>query len=687
MRTRNVARIGQPAVAAMATIFASCGSGDVEPGAARHDKTEVHAADHAVLAPRNVALMLPKNPGFTTATADARANTDANSLRAYYYRSSHGKWDVRVDVFGPFDSVDATNRCESLTARYDVVNELRQAVRASGVNIDDYDNQITNMPPQANCPWGGNAQTGVVPARAGGGYGKQSSKHAFVAGSGGAEWGISCGILSQEVGHNYGLSHEHTCSSGPYKKGCPGFDEYGGTNSAMGNDCPANGIFNAPEQGMMDMLDSCNTLVLDGDGTYDIGPLHQKCTGPQVLRWSEKSQPATIEYGYVEYRSGEGVYLHYGPDYKDPATFQIFTSTMDATQTFQINLSALKAGGKWTSAGGIAVEVVSLGATARIKIGSGSGGSAKCYGGEAPPAQNDCADLPPLPMAQTDPRPDGKVKPTCATSGATCTDYCQSWFANCEASFPQWDSIQECNESCNSIFTTDWLCCAASEVKLTPAATHCPRAGFLDNVFCLQGGGGTGGAGGSDGGAGTGGSGGAAGSGGTGPDGGGSGGNSGNAGSGAGGSGGSAGSGGASGAGGSGASGGGGGASGAGGASGSGGAGGSTAGRGGTGGGSIDAGIDAGTSGGAGAGGTGMGGSDAGTATGGAAGGSAAGSSSGRSGSGGIAGRYGSISTDDDSGCGCRFPGRRGSSGKVLALGMLGLIGLQTRRRKRARSS
>jgi hypothetical protein len=681
--------IVRPSAAALAAIVLGCGAGDTEPSLAVTSSSTVSVAGGAVLPPRNIALMLPKNPGFTVATAQARVNTDANSLRAYYYRSSHGKWDVRVDVFGPYDSVDATNRCESLTLRYDVVNELRAEVKKAGVNIDNYDNQITNMPPQANCPWGGNAQTGVVPARASGGYGQQSSKHAFVAATSGAEWGLSCGILSQEVGHNYGLSHEHTCSSGPYAKGCTGFDEYGGTNSAMGNDCPTNGVFNAAEQGMMDMLDSCNTLVLDSDGTYDIGPLHQKCTGPQVLRWSETSQPATLNYGYVEYHSGDGVYLHYGPDYKDPTIFQMFTSKMDATQTFQINSSSLKAGGKWTSAGGVALEVVSIGAMAKIKVGTGAGGTARCYAGESPPAQNTCADLPPPPTTQTDPKPDGKVKPVCASSGATCADYCQAWFANCEGTFAQWDSIQECNESCNSLFTPAWLCCAASEVKLTPTATHCPRAGFIDNTFCIQGGGGTGGAGGSDGGAGSGG-GGSAGSGGAGTGGtAGSGGKGGTGtdGGGAGGAGGGSGTGGASGTGGTG-TGGAGGSSGAGGVAGSGpaGAGGTgTGGTGGAGGTRTDAGVDAGN-GGAGAGGTagsGTAGTDAGLDAGSMGGGPGGTRGTGTSGRGGVAGGFGAIASDD-SGCSCRVSSRNRAPAAPLAFALLGLTVLGSRRRQRA---
>ena len=70
----------------------------------------------------------------------------------------------------------------------------------------------------------------------------------------------------------------------------------------MGDGC---GHLSAPESGALGFISGCNTLDVTSSGTFEIGPIEAKCTGPQVIRISAN---ASLNFGpqyiYVEYRLG-----------------------------------------------------------------------------------------------------------------------------------------------------------------------------------------------------------------------------------------------------------------------------------------------------------------------------------------------------------------------------------------------
>jgi hypothetical protein len=147
----------------------------------------------------------------------------------------------------------------------------------------------------------------------------------------------------------------------------------------------------------------CNVIDV-GDGTYQIGPLELGCTGPQVLRWKDPQGARRAEYVHLEYRRKighdnttrvvEGVYAHYGAEFKDPSVVGWQTPANGASD-FLVSMgtsskAAILAGQSWTATGGAVFRVVSLGDMATIEVtNSGSTGGAKCLDGtpapESPP--------------------------------------------------------------------------------------------------------------------------------------------------------------------------------------------------------------------------------------------------------------------------------------------------------------
>jgi MYXO-CTERM domain-containing protein len=353
-------------------------------------RREEPTAANAPLPATKIAVLILDST-YTPDTARKRLLQDVDSARNFYRENTYGAWNIDGDAFGPY-SVDTSN-CGS---RYNqIATDARAAAKAAGVPIESYTQVAYYVPRSGNCGWGGLGSVGKIPSRtaAGPNYGKPA-RDSWYAG------GFGCVVINQELGHNYGLQHGHFCAKGPYTGGCQGYSEYGDPFTPMGTGC---GHFTAVEVGELNAFSACNVIDV-ADGTYQIGPLELGCTGPQVLRWKDPQGARRAEYVHLEYRRKighdnttrliEGVYAHYGAEFKDPSVVGWQTPANGASD-FLVSMAAsskaaILAGQSWTATGGAVFRVVSLGDTATIEVtNSGNSNGATCLDGtpapESPP--------------------------------------------------------------------------------------------------------------------------------------------------------------------------------------------------------------------------------------------------------------------------------------------------------------
>ncbi len=214
-------------------------------------------------------------------------------------------------------------------------------------------------------------------------------------------------VFAQELGHNFGLLHSHTCTSSPYASAdyggaaCAGFSEYGDKLTPMGGGC---GHFNAPEMGHMGFISGCNTVAVAANGTFEIGPIETRCSGPQVLRVAgATSVNQGPQYVYADYRKGmgtigsdtrspAGIYLHASAQYGGNLTNTQDPDNRYAVDPFSLH-APLTAGQSWTEpTSGVTFNVMALGDTATVQLTFASAGGAgpKCIDGSTPPASPMC---------------------------------------------------------------------------------------------------------------------------------------------------------------------------------------------------------------------------------------------------------------------------------------------------------
>jgi hypothetical protein len=338
--------------------------------------------------------------GLTTewskATLAKRVFQDADSPTAFYKENSYGTWNFTGDAYGPYTI--ATTSCADSNL-YTIASQAAAAAKADGFDPANYENIMYFVPATFNCAWSGVAEVGTNPART-----FYNAKHSWYR-------DIGCVVLAQELGHNYGLLHSHTCTAPPYSNkaswggtACGGsFSEYGDRYTPMGGGC---GHFNSPEMGAMKYIAGCNTLAVTNSGTFEIGPLEQKCAGPQVIRVPIAANVNRgPQYLYVEYRMGKGTVgsdnlspkgLHFyaASEYGGNATgIQADNRDLDyAVDPFKLREPIGTVDGSWTEpASGVSVTLTAIGQTATVQVTVPSGsGDPTCVGGGTPPATPMC---------------------------------------------------------------------------------------------------------------------------------------------------------------------------------------------------------------------------------------------------------------------------------------------------------
>jgi hypothetical protein len=360
-------------------------------------KTELREETLA-LAPEKKALkvaLIIVDPSYTVTRGRQRLLTAPDSPAAFYKENSYGDWTIEGDVFGPYTiSIPNCNNSEldPIAARGIA------AAQAAGVDVSGYDNYMFYMPASARCSWGGIAEVGINPAT-----GFKNGKNTWYRGDG-------CVVFAQELGHNFGLLHSHTCTAQPYASAdyggtaCAGFSEYGDRYTPMGGGC---GHFNAPEKGHMGFLSGCNTVAVAASGTFQIGPIETRCSGPQVLRVAGAANVNQgPQYIYAEYRKGRGtigsdssspagVYLHASAKYGGNLTNTADPDNRYAVDPFSIH-APLTANQTWTEpTSGVTFRVMALGDTATVELTFAAGGGAAptCIDGSTPPASPMCGNV------------------------------------------------------------------------------------------------------------------------------------------------------------------------------------------------------------------------------------------------------------------------------------------------------
>jgi hypothetical protein len=324
-----------------------------------------------------------------------RLLTAADSPAAFYRENSYGDWTIEGDAFGPYQiDIPSCNDSELDP----IAMRGAAAAQAAGVDLSGYDNLMFYMPASAGCQWGGIAEVGINPAT-----GFKNGKNTWYRGDG-------CVVFAQELGHNFGLLHSHTCTAAPYASAdyggaaCSGFREYGDAYTPMGGGC---GHFNAPEMGHMGFISGCNTVAVAANGTFEIGPIETKCGGPQILRVAGAANVNQgPQYIYAEYRKGRGTV---GSDTRSPAGVHIYasakyggnlTNTQDpdnryAVDPFSIH-APLTANQQWTEpTSGVTFHVTAMGDTATVQLTFAMGGGAapQCVDGGTPPASPMCGSV------------------------------------------------------------------------------------------------------------------------------------------------------------------------------------------------------------------------------------------------------------------------------------------------------
>ena len=329
-----------------------------------------------------------------------RVFTARDSPAAFYRENSYGAWTLEGDVYGPYTI--ATDSCRG-PSLYTIVAEAAAAAAPDGFDPAAYDNLLYYIGAKATgCAFAAAGEVGINVVR-----GFFNAKYTWYRED-------SCVAFTQELGHNFGLVHAHECAEPPYtirtsdSGACQGFSEYGDKYTPMGGSC---GHLNAPESGALGFLSGCNTLDVTSSGSFEIGPIEAKCSGPQVIRISAR---ATANYGpqyiYVEYRRGvgsvgsdtrsvQGIYFRASAEYGgnpsgiDSGARHNFDYALDP---FLVHEPLTIVDSTWTEpSSGATFRLTAIGdtATVEVMIPEGGSGPVTCIDGAPPPSSPLCATI------------------------------------------------------------------------------------------------------------------------------------------------------------------------------------------------------------------------------------------------------------------------------------------------------
>src|SRR6185503_318145 len=218
--------------------------------------------DPPPLMPPLKAALVSVTPTLTKEMLQARMMQD-DFIKQVMEVTSYGRWTMEWDVYA---GLTIPNDCGG-TFYSNVGTNGVAAMKAAGIDAEQYQQIqfiLGNSVPA--CTWGGFGWDGKTPIRTDGLRGEYNP-WSYVKGT-------SEGVMVQEIGHNWGLAHEHFCpgtqtpTSNP---NCPMYDEYGSPFTPMSS---GNNVYlNAWERIQMNFLGGCNVLTVGTSGTYELAPI------------------------------------------------------------------------------------------------------------------------------------------------------------------------------------------------------------------------------------------------------------------------------------------------------------------------------------------------------------------------------------------------------------------------------
>src|SRR5262249_19048219 len=281
---------------------------------------------------------------FTQAQVQAVAQTNANSVQAYYQEVSYGHQALNVTVTPWLTaSTNTSTNCDY----NNIASAANSAATAAGYNLSNYVNKFYVMPHNTSCGWAGLAYVGSP----------------YTAWSNGYNSGQ---VFTHELGHNFGLLHAGSVSC--LGAGC-GVAEYGDGYDTMGNSAMMH--YNSFQKSRLGWLPGY-TSHTGGTATYNLTPLEVAGGTNYAVRIAAASNRTY----WIEYRQPTGLFdTVSGVQFRVASPFES-SSGSDDTEIFNTGASVagLPVGSTYTdSTYGISVTVMSATPTgASVQVTSAS---------------------------------------------------------------------------------------------------------------------------------------------------------------------------------------------------------------------------------------------------------------------------------------------------------------------------
>jgi hypothetical protein len=310
---------------------------------------------------QNVAVLLVTFPGATLPTSvtpqsldDIFFNTSTGaSLDGFLRDASYGRTSANGAVFGPYTLTGSYPSCGVAG----VLDDALTAAVSSGVSLANYNRIFLVFPDTLGCGWAGFVSSGCSIASS---SGTLNASIAYMAAYYLNTRSDGVSLTSHEMGHNLGLLHSGTISSGTNVLGpvaSPGsvtdMGDYWATMGEM-----VLGLYPAPQKSetLGWMLPSSNYQTVQTSGTYTLQPLETSPAGLQALKvqrgignnawlWVEYRQPLGSYDSTLLPQPFSGALIHYEDSTTAPGhTYLLNFNPTDLTG----NSPALGAGQTWT---------------------------------------------------------------------------------------------------------------------------------------------------------------------------------------------------------------------------------------------------------------------------------------------------------------------------------------------------